>query len=483
MRKKTMQSDRKYKWIKLGHIAFLIMLTASWLLLSGCGRNIEIKTNTFTESSQELDNPGRGFYYIYGFQITDKKKDYQQIVADKYEKDQDTRLALVQINLQNYRSRAITKAGLANIEALLCALEDTDKELILRFVYDWNGDNKEYEPGSLDTILTHMEQVGPALRRHYKQIFTLQGLFIGNWGEMNGTKFLEDEDLSRLASKLADVTDKSTYLSVRTPVQWRKITRNGRTSEGKTSAKKMKVRLGLFNDGMLGNETDYGTYGTGDGESPDDRYFSWQREDELAFQDDLCRRVPNGGEVINANPFNDFDRAVEDLAAMHVTYLNQDYDREVLEKWAAEKVSEQGCFFGMDGLNYIKRHLGYRLLIANANLQHMYFKNALSVDVTFKNVGFAPLYRNAKVQLSLYNEEKDERLTYKVPQNLRKLTGGKQAQDTLTLHKEIPLKELSKTNYKLYVSITDSQTGKTIFLANEQEAEKYGYCIGTVDIE
>lgn len=474
-----MRMIKRHAWGKWGYIAASITLAVCMLCLGGCGRNVEISTYDFTESSQELDNPSRGFYRIHCFQITDHQEDYQQKIAEEFDQDKETRLSLIEINLQNYTEGSITEAGLANIDSLLEALKATDKQLIIRFLYDWDGKNTEWEPENLETILRHMEQVGPALRRHHKQIFTLQGLFIGNWGEMNGTKFLKDEDLSQLAFKLAAVTNASTYLSVRMPAQWRKIVDNQGENQ---SIRDLKTRLGLFNDGMLGNESDYGTYGTQSADAADWR-SSWAREDELEFQNDLCGRVPNGGEVIHENAFNDLDQAIEDLATMHVTYLNQDYDREVLQKWAGKQVSTQGCYSGMDGLTYIKRHLGYRLLITDAHLEHKSLKNLLSADVTFKNVGFAPLYRDVKVQLSLYSEEKDELLTYEVPQNLRKLLGGKQAEELLTIHQDVPLKELSKTSYKAYMSLIDSQTGKSVFLANEQEAEQYGYPIGTIDID
>lgn len=474
-----MRISQQYIRIRWRRIIAVIALGACLFLLAGCGKKVEIETCAFTESSKELNNPNRGFYYIHGFRITDKKENYQQLVATDYAKDTETNLSLVEINLQNYTNGVITEAGLANIDSLLCEIETMDRQLVLRFLYDWDGNNEKYEPENLDIILTHMEQLDPILRKHHKQIFTLQGLFIGNWGEMNGTKFLEDEDLFQLASKLATVTDASTYLSVRMPAQWRKII--GNQAENQT-IRDLKTRLGLFNDGMLGSESDYGTYGT---ESADmaDWKSSWSREDELEFQNELCGRVPNGGEVIHENAFNDLEQAIEDLSTMHVTYLNQDYDKEVFQKWAGEQISEPGCFSGMDGFTYIKRHLGYRLLITDVNLEHQPVKDLLSANITFKNVGFAPIYRDVKVQLSFYNEEKNEILTYEIPQNLRKLFGGTQAEELLTIHKDVPLQELSKTNYKVYVSLIDSQTGRSVFLANEQEAEQYGYHISTVNIE
>ena len=81
-----------------------------------------------------------------------------------------------------------------------------------------------YEPENLDIILQHMEQVGDVIREYHSCIYTLQGLFIGNWGEMNGTKYTDPDSMRELAARLADVSDASTFLSVRTPAQWRKIT-------------------------------------------------------------------------------------------------------------------------------------------------------------------------------------------------------------------------------------------------------------------
>ena len=68
-----------------------------------------VKTDTveFKESAQKLDNPNRGFYYIYDFWITDTETDYRRLVTERYEKDTDTELTLVQISLQAYREKEI----------------------------------------------------------------------------------------------------------------------------------------------------------------------------------------------------------------------------------------------------------------------------------------------------------------------------------------------------------------------------------------
>ena len=77
----------------------------------------------------------------------------------------------------------------------------------------------------------------------------------------------------------------------------------------------------------------------------------------------VCRPA---GEVIVDNPYNDLENAIADLKTMHVSYLNEDYDRNVLDKWAGTVVNTDDCYDGMDGWSYVERHLGYRLWIAGA---------------------------------------------------------------------------------------------------------------------
>lgn len=456
--------------------AIVLTVALIYFLLRGWEREVTVRSGSFTESARELRNPNRGFYKLYSFLITDEKQDYPEMISTFYQEDADTRLTLIQICLKTYRQQSITKEGLANIEALFDALEVLDKQLIVRFTYDNEGKNEIYEPESLDVILTHMDQLSYILRKYSEEIFCLQGLFTGNWGEMNGTKFNSDEDLRRLAEKLSDAADPATYLSVRLPAQWRSIIQ----SQSWQSGNPLAGRLGLFNDGMLGNESDYGTYRTGEYANDGLSFPRLERKEELEFQNELCSQVPNGGEVIHDNVYNDLERAVKDLEVMHVTYLNKAYDQEVLKKWADTVVTEEGCFKGMDGLTYIERRLGYRLSIVDASLSYQSKKRVLTVEVTLKNAGFAPLYKEAKAQMILYNEKKEQTLVYPVTQDLHTLTGGDKAADTLTLSADISLRELLEREYTVYFSVLDANTEEFISLANEEDAEWHGYRIGKV---
>lgn len=462
------RTDRKRFFFAL-FFALIVIIPLSNAILDHFQRSIEVEQDAFTESSRELQNPRRGFYNIYAFMITDEHLNYWELVQELYKNDLDTSLSLIEINLQNYFDNAISEYGLDNIENLFNALSSLDKHLIVRFVYDWNGECEEYEPETIDIILKHMDQVENVLKKYNSQIFIVQGLFIGNWGEMNGTRYSGNDEMCRLAEKLSCVTDSSTFMAVRTPNQWRTIA-------GVQEDNVLAGRLSLFNDGMLGNESDYGTYKIN--EAGGKKIL--ERGKELEFQEELCKLVPNGGEVINDNYYNDFERAVKDLARMHVTYLNEKHDLAVLNKWKRTEITEEGCYRGMDGYSYIERHLGYRLLIRDVNISHDSFVRRLEIGVTIENVGFAPLYSEAKTEVLLYDRDSGDALSYGMAGDLRSLPGGSDSGKNMILSVDIPVKDLQSDKYDVYFSITDLNGGKKILLANEQDAEEYGYHIGKV---
>ncbi len=465
---------KKIRIVLLSALAVILYLAA----LRYYRGNIKMESCQFTESARELPAYGRGFYRLYRFMITDEETDYERLVSDLYIVDERTGLSLIEINLQNYRDKEISRAGIKNIEGLFQALDSVDKKLIVRFMYDWDGENEKYEPETADVILRHMEQMEGILRGAGDQIFIIQGLFTGNWGEMNGTKYSEDEDMLRLAEKLDDITEPFVYLAVRTPGQWRKITGIEEISEGVLAENRMAGRLSLYNDGMLGNESDYGTYGIL--KNSEERFTT--RKEELDFQDQLCRWVPNGGEVIDDNQYNDFENAVKDLAAMHITYLNEGHDQAVLDKWRAAEVTEEGCFSGMDGYTYIERHLGYRLFIERIDFPDRISGKRLEIGIILKNAGFAPIYIKPEMGVVLYDAEQGTYQSYEVEGDLRRLAGGRESEEELTVTADIPADKLAHTKYEVYFFIDDPERGERILLANEQDVKEYGYHIGNIEV-
>ena len=432
-------------------------------------------------TAADLNLPDAGFYRIHGFLLSDDM-DCAQQVRESFSWDEDTRLSLVEINLQNYRDRAL---NLQVLSLLFGELRTLDRQYIVRFVYDWDGKNMEVEPTNRHTVEEHMQQAMVVLEGNQDIILTLQGLFVGNWGEMNGTRYTGAENWQALFDTLFQATsnfpDGPFFLAVRTPAQWRASVNWAGSVADTLSADPRARWLGLFNDGMLGSESDLGTYGTGDGSDP---LSSWSREQELAFQDELCRLVPNGGEVVKDTPYNDFPAAVKALSRMHVTYLNRDYDKAVLDKWAAATVEEPGPWQGMDGLTYMERHLGYRYAVSAADLHYDYWRNALSGTVTLENQGFAPAYVSLKTELYLEDSNRSRwplNAGGEMP-DLRQLAGGGEC---LTQQVICSLKNVPQGECRVYVAVSAHRGAGEgwvpVPLANENWDPDHGTEIGRIE--
>lgn len=459
-------------------IFICLVVVISSLFFQQFHYNLSAQTVTFTESSRILKNPNRGFYHIWGFYITDESMDWENVILSKGV-DDGFSLELVEINLQEYRDGLISDKGIRNLKELFEGLAKQDKHYVVRFLYDWDGRNMEVEPSNIDIIVGHIKQLKPILQKHADSIFVLQSLLVGDCGEIHDTKFADTKSLRILASELAAVSTSDTYLAVRTPVQWRKITQTYGNKELKENSP-YKNRLGLYNDGMLGNVYDCGTYGDQKRKQAG-KYKAWTRAEEIDFQDNLCRAVPNGGEVVLVNEYNDIDRAICDMEKMHITYINQDHDLQAMEKWRNSTVDTDDIFDGMDGISYMQARLGYRLVLRKCQMQHAFWKDKLYIRLDISNSGFAPIYKACDASLTFVPKTEDgNRYSIQVSHHLQELAGGSETDQISTIRASVPLSKLSRADYDVYFKLIDRASGKMIYFANEQDAEADGYKIGEI---
>lgn len=442
--------------------------------------NVSFQNQEFSESDKELKNPNRGFYSMIGFVIYDYVEDYEPYVTQRIDNSEEPHLYLVQINLCRFISGPISQEGLTNIEDLFDNLDKMGKQYMIRFLYDWEGYGYK-EPEDLNTVLTHMQQLEPILKKYKDIVFLYQGVFVGSFAEMHTSKHLSTDSVVQLINQLAEVTHDLNYLSVRTPVYWRKLTQITDMPSNDFFESSLALRLGLFNDGMMGTEQDYGTYGIQS--KTEVGYFqAWNREEELAFQNELCKYVPNGGEAVVPNPVNDLENAIDSMETMHVTYLSRSHDMAVLNKWADSVVTEDGCYNNMDGLTYIERHLGYRLLIKEAFGSYHFTDDTISLNITLQNVGFAPMYREPDIYIVLRNQNSGTSYVYEAEGNVRELVGGTEKEKTLTIQNNILLTGYTEGNYSVYFYLMDPTTGWHIQLANNSEETQWGYFLGDIEI-
>ncbi|MCD7717008.1 MAG: DUF4874 domain-containing protein [Lachnospiraceae bacterium] len=441
-------------------------------------------SESFSETDAVLDNPYRGFYQIHAYSLNEENESLTETLEKHIEENEALSLVLVEINLKEYAESALSDNALAQVDAILSAWAESGQQIILRFLYDWDGNGFSGEPSSLDQVLEHMEQVSEIINHYADSIHILQGVFVGSYGEMNESAYLGNEDLISLITHLAELTDPSIYLAVRTPAQWRTIT--GLTSlpdSFPASDGSLISRLGLYNDGILGTETDLGTYGNTSRAGSDTPSDKGTRAEELAFQDELCRYVPNGGEVVYDYTLGDLDAAIDTLSQMHISYLNEGYDTTVLEAWKESTYDGDDVFNGCSGYDYISAHLGYRYILTGTGLEfNTWFDGEAIFSFTIQNVGFASSTRDFEAMITLHkidgSDAETTMLSYTTDPGLCILSSEESTDGTVS----IPVRDLSEGTYAAYLTLTDTVTGAKISLASSPEETEYGYPLGTLTI-
>ena len=326
-----------------------------------------------------------------------------------------------------------------------------------------------------------MDQISTLVNQHSDTVYILQGIFVGNWGEMHHSRHMDESSVKKLIGHLHEVIDPSIYLSVRTPSQWRMVN-DVYDLPAKFPAfgadNSLMGRLGLFNDGMLGSESDLGTYGNTARRDAAAPSYQGTRKEELKFQNTLCQYIPNGGEVIYNAALCDIKTAVSDLRTMHVSYLNADYDGRVLEHWRNTVWTGKDAFNGYDGYSYMQAHLGYRYLIRSCELKTSGFlRPAVTLTLTLQNTGFSNTLKPFETSVLLKNTETGKTVQVPLSADLRKLGSGQ----TKAFSVKLPVKELESGRYQMYFSVKDETTGQRILLANTNEVTADGYLLGQLE--
>ena len=182
----------------------------------------------------------------------------------------------------------------------------------------------------------------------------------------------------------------------------------------------------------------------------------WSRQDELTFEEQLCRKVPNGGEVVcGKNYAQEFTPAatLEVLQQMHITYLNQAYDEAILNQWKQWEW-QNGSFY-----DYVGNYLGYRFCVRKTEVFPGAREEELTVSVTIENTGFANCYQEAEVWMEWEPAEGENGKTV-LASDIREWNSGQ----TQRISGIIP-----KENSDLYVAARRKKDGRSMYFANRAD--------------
>ena len=399
-------------------------------------------------------NPGRGFYSIFPFDLTnDIDKD---ALSTSIRSDQE--LVLVEIDLSAYRDSDLDEYAKNRLHDIMSFFRSKKKDMIIRFCYDLIGHAVDSEPESITRVISHMDEVGRICINYKDAIFLIQGLFIGNWGEMHSSKYAGEETIKKLyrAYRLGPMGE--LYLSVRTVSQLKLLLEesehlrsvldyDGRLTE---EMKKSVSKVGLFDDAIMYGEDDMGTY------------RDYERDEALSYIGKNCIKVPVGGEALSSDEELYPEDVVDILKKMRLNYLNSQHDKALLNRWKHTEY-KGGMLY-----DYIEAHMGYVLFVSEVNFDKK--ENKLSVYI--KNLGFGSLVETTDLRIYIKRVSKtDAGETYSNEQRLdRRISHGSIVPEQ-TYTAVLPIHDLPRGRYIIDMQLIRLKDGKIIDFINPNQDE------------
>jgi hypothetical protein len=165
-----------------------------------------------------------------------------------------------------------------------------------------------------------------------------------------------------------------------------------------------RYRVGMFNDGYLGTQYDYGTWGA-------DCKTSMCREEGVAWLEKYGINTPYGGEALTTAENYQVINTPEFLAyegfRTHTSYLNIQWNNKLIDSWKKTPFTQKDFDYdparvdSLSGFKYINDHLGYRFVLRESWLSDTVGSDGiLRAKLRIQNVGFGNLTR--EVMASVY---------------------------------------------------------------------------------
>ncbi|MDE7213544.1 MAG: DUF4874 domain-containing protein, partial [Anaeroplasmataceae bacterium] len=285
----------------------------------------------YQESIEEFSNPDCGFYEPIYIKC---RPDGVSNISSNYLKY--NALLHLRIDISDFSGKvngkediAFTKEMLEQLDALFQRIDAASCSVIIRLAYDpgYNG-AKDMEP-DLKMMCEHISSLEEVFKKYEKMITAVECGLVGPWGEMHSSKIANQETYNTLIDSYLKILPHSIKLLVRRPKFL--YSYYGYTLSTLNDFQVEDCRLGVYNDGYLGSETDLGTYDN--------------RKLEVEWLSSINWDTPYGGEVtIPGSGYNELNHAQEEMFKLHLSYLNLRWNDQVINDWKNKK------YTGTDGL-------------------------------------------------------------------------------------------------------------------------------------
>jgi hypothetical protein len=338
-------------------------------------------TKTYTADASLFPNPERGFYYPYnppgGGIPGQQNTPHSPLVASELRALRETPEGITLIRdviliPRKYWDEPISQAYLNELQANFDAVRAAGLKTLIRFHYDWGMLNRDPDEA---TIMRHLDQLAPLIRKNYDVIAWMDGGLFGGTGEgahsdhgyvynRHWSESSQDywQGLSpagqRILLKELQILPAERMLTLRYPrLKWDLFGWDAYSAMqhalNPTTAftQKDRARVGFQNDGFMGDAAHYAMF---------------QLPNESKFMAQDSEFVVHHGEISDASPYKlQDDQVVIDMKRYHQTALKIGGEGAVSPATWAEVLK---AWKENNDYDVVARHMGYRFQLIKATL-------------------------------------------------------------------------------------------------------------------
>jgi hypothetical protein len=436
----------------------------------------------------------------------------------KYWNADVTRYTLLLIGIGGYSSGMnedgvdydFDEAFFTSLENALKSARENGTTVGLRFRYDDKGATNP-EPADFSQVLHHIEQIGESglLEKYEECISFVETGMVGSWGEQWGGKYTSLSYKAQVLDAFLNITPDSIPVTVRTPNtvrQWLSdycgITTTASDMSYEITDPELAAkadRIGLYNDGYMGSDSDLGTFSNREGEtqwlsgtsayggefSGADawrmKYTTWQpvyalpemyRTHLLRINSNLLRdktatasfstqeeaqaKLDEIDALYESAGLSDFDYAgtiTESDGSYTASWKWMGYDDFIFD---AELDAELGvdcdntAFYGQTVWQFMRAHLGYRFVLRDAKLSASAAPGEkMTLQFSVENTGFSAPTKDKEVEVLLTNGT----ITYTYPTALNAADWESASLHTENLDLNLP-ENMPGGEWKVYLRIS-----------------------------
>lgn len=399
----------------------------------------------YTESLEQVLNPDQGFYRTSYVSL------YPDHANTSLSLDDNFQLYHLRMDISEFSGAVngesdleLTDTALAEVENIIAYYKEMGRNVVIRFSYDtaFEG-NANLEP-QVQMIITHIKQLCPIFNEYQSTITAIEAGMIGPWGEMHTSTIANAETINQIIDAYLANTIELPIL-VRTPQMIYNYLGISIDDIDNYEIEKNSpaYRLGLFNDGYLGSDSDLGTY--------------QDREREVTWLAKQTEHLPFGGEVTSPeSSLHDIDKCLPEMYALNLSYLNYEWNYNIVQdKWQnsfyTEECGSDSNYYGKTAYTYIQNRLGYRLVLRDSVFKYNNNLKNFEIELTIENVGFGNFYREKDIEI-IFVDEIGESFT---------IGGGKYYGETKLKLALAPA--IEKQNYDVFIRLSTIEDGNSTY--------------------